>query len=229
MSNNIWQTTRNIAAIPKSGAGRRKRADVRNLGVPDRRQFIIGEAAKLFSHHGYDATSMRDLASATDMTIGTLYWYFSSKEELFSAVHAAGIKAIQDAVEQAIEGIKDPWDRLEAATKAHCRLLLNPSDAVAILSPTLPASLGAARRTLLAQRDKYEKLIRVLFDALEFPNGVDRNVLQLHFLVALNGTPHWYKAGGRYSPEAIGQQLVLMIRPQAAQAAGKQRRPHPNQ
>lgn len=65
---------------------------------PDRRSSILSEAARLFARKGFDATSMRDIAGAANITVGASYWYFASKEELFSAVHATGLKAIRESV-----------------------------------------------------------------------------------------------------------------------------------
>ena len=42
--------------------------------------------------------AMRDIARAANITVGASYLYFASKEELFSAVYGAGLKAVRDAV-----------------------------------------------------------------------------------------------------------------------------------
>src|SRR5262249_25598585 len=136
-----------------------------------------------------------------------------SKEEIFSAVHASGIKGVHDAVAQAIDGIHDPWDRLQAAAEEHCESLLNPDDVQAGL---LPSRLGTARRKLLAQRDEYEKLIRGRGEDITVPTGVDRSVFRLQLLVALNGIATWYRPDGKYSPREIARQYIQMIRPAAA-------------
>ncbi|MBM3345209.1 MAG: TetR/AcrR family transcriptional regulator, partial [Betaproteobacteria bacterium] len=188
---------------------------------PDRRRTIINEAARLFARKGFDATSIRDIAAAVKITVGALYWYFESKEELFSAVHAAGLKAMRDAVEQAIRGIDDPWARLQAAAEAHCEALLRPVDAVAVL---IPPSLGPIRRQLIGHRDKYERLFRRLVADVDTPAGVDRNVFRLQFLTGLNGTLTWYRADGKFTPTEIARQYMRMLRrPEPSEAAGAAR------
>ena len=186
---------------------------------PDRRSSIISEAAKLFARKGFDATSMRDIARAAHITVGASYWYFASKEELFSAVHATGLKAIRKAVLKAIDGVADPWARLEIAAQAHCNALLHPRGAIAVL---LPPSLGPIRRRLVAQRDQYDKLFRELIEPLDIPKGVDRKVFRMQLLVSLNGTFAWYRPGGKYSPGEIAQQVVRMLRPRAGKPGKKQ-------
>jgi AcrR family transcriptional regulator len=50
-----------------------------------RRQILLG-ARNIFLTRGFDAASMADIAKAAEVSKGTLYVYFKSKEELFSAI-----------------------------------------------------------------------------------------------------------------------------------------------
>ncbi|NKS90704.1 TetR family transcriptional regulator [Rhodococcus hoagii] len=47
-----------------------------------KRTEILGAASELFAAKGYTGTSMRDIASATGMLAGSLYYHFESKEAL---------------------------------------------------------------------------------------------------------------------------------------------------
>ena len=80
-----------------------------------RRRQVLTVASELFAAKGFEATSIRDIATAAGMMSGSLYYHFASKEDLYIAVQDASISKIFNAVEQAIAGIADPWDRLEAA------------------------------------------------------------------------------------------------------------------
>lgn len=51
----------------------------------DRRARILGAALAMFHEEGYAAVSMSDILSRIGGSKGTLYHYFSSKEELFAA------------------------------------------------------------------------------------------------------------------------------------------------
>ena len=50
------------------------------------RRRILKIALTLFSERGVDGTSMRDLASAAELNVASLYHYFPSKKELLEAV-----------------------------------------------------------------------------------------------------------------------------------------------
>lgn len=178
-----------------------------------RRRQIMQEAARLFGTRGFEATTIRDIAAATGILGGSIYYHFASKEDIFVAVHGAGMEKITQAVLAAIEGIADPWDRLEAAAVAHCTDLLGSGEVPVIVSPYYSESLNALRDTLVAQRDRYETVIAGLVEALDLPAAVDRSLFRLNFLGALNWMPTWYRPSASLSPEDIGRQLVLGLRP----------------
>ncbi|MFD0387730.1 TetR/AcrR family transcriptional regulator [Tistrella bauzanensis] len=106
----------------------------------NRRDKLLQAAAHLFASQGYEATSMRDIASAVGMLPGSVYYHFPSKEDLFVAVHDEGVRQITDAVEAAIAGIDDPWDRLEAAAAGHMEALLADSGFASVVTPNTPPS-----------------------------------------------------------------------------------------
>ena len=69
---------------------------------PDnRREELLRAAARLFAEHGFEATSMRDIAGAVGMLAGSMYYHFPSKEELVAATHGRGVEQIIAAVEAA--------------------------------------------------------------------------------------------------------------------------------
>jgi len=56
-------------------------------GADERRSHIIRQAAKLFNKTGYFNTSMDNIAEAVGLRKPTLYYYFSSKEEILYLMH----------------------------------------------------------------------------------------------------------------------------------------------
>src|SRR3954467_8164786 len=48
----------------------------------DTKRVVLDSPAKLFRIHGYAATSLRDIAAAAGMKAGSLYYHFSSKDEI---------------------------------------------------------------------------------------------------------------------------------------------------
>ena len=68
---------------------------------PNRWPALLDAAAAQFAERGYHATSMRDLAAATAMTAGAIYFHVPSKQALLLAVYEEGVQRLLDRVEAA--------------------------------------------------------------------------------------------------------------------------------
>jgi AcrR family transcriptional regulator len=64
----------------------KKRERVQKPLSPRRRE-VLDEAARLFCERGYGGTSMDDVASAVDLTKGTLYHHFPGKAQILSQIY----------------------------------------------------------------------------------------------------------------------------------------------
>lgn len=80
-----------------------------------RREEILDAAAKLFAQHGFADTDMQVLADAVDVAKGTLYRYFPSKRDLFLAATDQIMRSLRRRVDEAIEVINDPLERIRTA------------------------------------------------------------------------------------------------------------------
>jgi TetR/AcrR family transcriptional regulator, cholesterol catabolism regulator len=97
-----------------SGIGRRRAAALSDGGTSyrERRQKIIAAAAGVFAEKGFNATNLGDVANVLGTDRASLYYYVSSKEELFHAVvytaaesSALRAEAIRDGEGTAVEKI----------------------------------------------------------------------------------------------------------------------------
>ena len=172
---------------------------------------ILDAAARLFREKGYAAASMRDIAGAADMLPGSLYYHFASKEALLVAVYGEGVRRISGAVERAIAGEVDPWQRLEAGCVGHLEALLQESDYAQVVIRVRPSDAPAVSDELTRLRDGYETIFRSLVDELPLGRGVDRRTLRLMLVGALNWSQTWYRKG-RQRPRAIAQAFVRLLR-----------------
>lgn len=196
----------------KVGRPSRNESDADILSGSDRREQIISVAAALFSEKGYDRTSMRDIAAATGILSGSLYYYFPSKEALFLEVHSTGMKILTSAARHVWATTSDPWDRLEKLAAAHSRALLENSGFMISVFPRFPEGIDAFRPELIRQRNEYEDIIAEAIEMLNLPDGIDRSLFRLQFLGALNWSQTWYDPTQGVSPSEIGIHLVRMLR-----------------
>ena len=66
-----------------------------------RREAILTGARELFLSKGFNGTTMDEVAQMAELSKGTLYLYFTSKEELYVTVMSEGLKILFDRIEQA--------------------------------------------------------------------------------------------------------------------------------
>ncbi len=69
------------------------------------RDRVLLEAARLFRHHGYAATTLRQVADAAGIKAGSIYYHFESKEQILGEVLDKGIQAVDAAVRQRVDAL----------------------------------------------------------------------------------------------------------------------------
>lgn len=84
----------------------------------DRKAELLAHAEALFTARGYAATRMADIAEAAGVTKGLFYWYFASKEALFSEIIKDVGLRLRHAQVAALAGIDDPLEQLYVGTVA---------------------------------------------------------------------------------------------------------------
>ena len=57
-----------------------------------RKQLIISKALELFAKKGYSDTKISDIAKAADMSVGLMFHYFASKEQLYEELVHMGVQ-----------------------------------------------------------------------------------------------------------------------------------------
>ncbi|WP_442600848.1 TetR/AcrR family transcriptional regulator [Paenibacillus sp. KN14-4R] len=72
----------------------------------DRRKLIIEAASKSFSLFGYKATTMEQVAKLANVGKGTIYTFFTNKEELFEEIMLELIRDVQRFAQDSIQANK---------------------------------------------------------------------------------------------------------------------------
>lgn len=87
--------------------------------VRERRRQIIDSTVKLFIEHGYHKTTTRMIAKASNFSIGSLYEYVSSKEDLLYLVCQTIHEEVQEAVENALSNTEEGKEMLAEAIRQY--------------------------------------------------------------------------------------------------------------
>lgn len=181
-------------------------------GKVNRRAELLQKAGELMANKGYEGASMRNIADAVGILPGSVYYHFPSKEALFIELHRNIVAAMTQRVNDAIGGFSDPWDRLEAAACAHIEGLLETGNQVAIVSPGFARQPEGVENVIRDERRTYEDIFRMLFEALDLPDGTDRTLVRLSLFGTLNWAPVWFQPDGKYKPSDIAQQHIGVLR-----------------
>ena len=101
----------------------RERIKIKKEGVAVKNLEKIFEAALTISNKkGFSAMSLRELSSEAGLSMGALYTYFSSKEELLDMLQAMGRAVTMRTLIEQISDLTGTRERLRRAIQAHLYL-----------------------------------------------------------------------------------------------------------
>ncbi|TQM09061.1 TetR/AcrR family transcriptional regulator [Pseudonocardia kunmingensis] len=162
-------------------------------------QQILTTAAELFGERGYDGVSLEDVAERLDVTKGSLYYYFSSKDELVTAAIETLGNDWTDRLER-LRAAQDgpPAARLRGLIRAHVAIAVNEYPAALRLF-LVPGTWPQAQRTrITALRRRHDQVFRtVLTEGVESGDfavvGIDVTLQVMH--AAMSQAPLWCAEG----------------------------------
>lgn len=101
---------------------------------------ILETALRLFRERGFDETTMRDIASACQLSLGAAYHYFPSKEDIVLAYYDRVQEKHEEEARLALAGLSDLSLRLRAVMFTKLDLL---QDDRRLLRAIVQTNLGA--------------------------------------------------------------------------------------
>jgi AcrR family transcriptional regulator len=171
---------------------------------------ILSTAAELFGERGYDAVSLEDVADRLDVTKGSLYYYFASKDELVTgAIEALGNEwtARLSRLPAARQG--SPAQRLHALICGHVNIAVReyPAALRLFLDPReWPAAQQARIKDLRRRHDQvFRQVIEEGVGSGQFTvTGIDPVLQCMH--AAMSQAPLWCaNLTGQALDDAIGE------------------------
>jgi TetR/AcrR family transcriptional regulator, cholesterol catabolism regulator len=171
-----------------------------------RRRQIEDVASTLFSHRGYAATSMRDIAKALDLQGGSLYAHIPSKEAVLAAIVEEAAEDFHAAVRPIAERRGPAADRLREMVAAHIRVVTGGRERAKVFLFEW-TFLGQERREAVARsRAAYQRYFeRVVAEGVaagELETS-DPRLAAVFVLSAMNAVAHWYRPDGPLDPETL--------------------------
>lgn len=84
---------------------------------------IFEAAMELFAKQGYDGTSVDEITSVVGIAKGTLYYHFSSKEEIYNFLIVEGMNLFKNSIEIQAAKHDNSIDKLKAAILVQLRIM----------------------------------------------------------------------------------------------------------
>ena len=129
---------------------------------------IFETSMKLFAEKGYDATSIEEITANVGVAKGTLYYHFSSKEEIFQFLIEEGVKLLKNSVEIKTEKLESSIDKIKAVVLIEIKVLVKYEDFMTIV---LSEIWGNGPRSILCKKYVFE-YIQMIEKIVE--NGINK-------------------------------------------------------
>jgi AcrR family transcriptional regulator len=111
--------------------------------VHERRRRLVRAALTAFTRKGYHGATVREIGRAAGFTQGTIYNYVRSKGDILYLVCDDKVRAHQEAVARAVEGIRDPALRVSTALHILVEAMHDHQETVLLVTGRATRSTGA--------------------------------------------------------------------------------------
>lgn len=140
---------------------------------------IFETSMSLFAQKGYEATSIEEITSVVGVAKGTLYYHFSSKEEIFNFLVEEGMNLLKNSISIKTSKVDNVVDKLKAIILIQIKILIKYEDFITILLSQIwgkePRNV-ACKNYVFDYINIIEKIIQDGIDNGEL-NNVDPQVL----------------------------------------------------
>ena len=94
---------------------------------------IFETSMELFAKKGYEATSIEEITSVVGVAKGTLYYHFSTKEEIFYFLVEEGMKLLRNSIDIKTSNLENSIDKLKAIILIQIKVIKKYENFISIL------------------------------------------------------------------------------------------------
>ncbi len=125
--------------------------------VAQRHEEIFRAASRIFISRGYHAATVREIAKEAGLSLGGLYSYIRTKEDILYLVFDKLTTALRENMRRAIEGIEDPAEQIRVALRADLRTTEQYQDEILLMYQETKSLDRASRHAVLGREADYVK------------------------------------------------------------------------
>lgn len=94
---------------------------------------IFETSMELFAKKGYEATSVEEITSVVGVAKGTLYYHFSTKEEIFYFLVEEGMKLLKNSIAIKTSKLEKSLDKLKAVILIQIKVIKKYENFISII------------------------------------------------------------------------------------------------
>ena len=175
-----------------------------------RRDWIVQAATELASEGGYDAVQMREVSARANVALGTLYRYFSSKDQLLVAVMGHWAKELQAQIAARPPTGQSLADRVTDVLRRAARALQQAPELTSSLVTALSSLSSDDPPALEATREVYDTVTEIIRSGMRPGEELNDDVIRVLAMV-------WFAAlfarvRGWEDPRQMGDDLENAVR-----------------
>jgi TetR/AcrR family transcriptional regulator, cholesterol catabolism regulator len=183
-----------------------------------KQQELVRGAAKIFAEHGYDQTTIQDLAEQLDASTGSMYHYVRGKEALLALICDQLMDPLLERARELCEQAALPSDKLRALVRLWVEHVTEHRDHMLVFQQERHViERGQQWRGVRQSRKQFERLLEGVLDELHELGQLalsDQRQVLLALLGMVNHTAQWYRPRGPLSPTEIADGYVdLLVAP----------------
>ena len=178
---------------------------------------LLAASAALIAEKGFEATSMRDVSSALDVSLAGLYHYFDSKEELLYQIQYRTFASLLASQEQTLAAPGSAEEKLRRLVVGHLAFFADHPNELKVCTYELESLKGDRFEKTEAIRRRYYRLMSmVLADLMGIPttNGKEPRASRhaaLFVFGMLNWIFMWYDPARHGAVEQIGAEMIDLV------------------
>lgn len=183
----------------------------------DKQVQLLDVAERLFAEHGFEGTSVRDIAKEADINVAMISYYFGSKEKLLEALFIRRVSEVRLQIETTLQNdALSPMDKIYQLVDTYIERVVNRQNFhKLVVREQMLRKDSSVCFQIMENKKRNQELIRILIkdgqDKGVFKNDIDVPLMMVTLFGTANQlitTQHIYRHmnGLEDMPEEVFQQ-----------------------
>lgn len=177
---------------------------------------VMAAAIEIMAKHGYAGTSIQEVADKVGVLKGSLYHYFSSKEELLFRILEESHTESRQIAEAVASLDLEPIEELSEYLRRSAVWYLENRDRATIYFNEAKHLTGDRRNTMRSHGKAFEQQIsRLVAASLErgqIDSPIDAALITHYLLGAMNSLPSWRTKSTQFKNSEVAEAFVELTR-----------------